>query len=246
MKVLTIGSSSSGNATLVFNATARILIDAGVAVKTVIEKTGMDKFDACFVSHEHGDHIKSAGALGRKTKVPIYINNLVYEDKQDLFKNCTIVNVDGITPITIGDMTVQPFSTKHDAKFSLGFTISDSTGKLCYLTDTGSISKVITNATKDCTTLFIECDYDEESMKEFTGYDDMLKARITSDYGHLSTQQTLEFIGTFDLDKIRNVIIGHLSSNTNSPELVRQRIQARFPKYVAKFHVAPLDYTLDV
>ena len=57
MKLLPVGSSSSGNATLIFNDTTYILVDCGVSAKKVFQITGRKSFDALFISHEHGKKI---------------------------------------------------------------------------------------------------------------------------------------------------------------------------------------------
>lgn len=246
MHVVTIGSSSAGNATLIYNDDTSILLDCGISVKTILEKIGNRIPNAVLISHEHGDHIKTAGAFGRKTKVPIYVNDVIVQDEVELFKNCTTLDITETTTVQIGSMSIKPFSTKHDARHSLGFVFTDKDTKFCYLTDTGSISKTIREAIKDCNSYFIECDYDEEIMSTFEDYSQELKDRITSNFGHLSTQQALELVKELDIDRIKVVIIGHLSQRTNSPEKVKQRIQEQFPQQIAKFHIAPFSGSLEV
>jgi phosphoribosyl 1,2-cyclic phosphodiesterase len=55
------------------------LIDAGVSGKRIIEalcSIGENPSDisAVLISHEHSDHIRSAGIISRKLDVPIYAN----------------------------------------------------------------------------------------------------------------------------------------------------------------------------
>lgn len=239
LQILTIGSSSSGNSTLVYNEDTHILIDCGVSMKSVLEKTARTSFDGLFLSHMHSDHTRGAGPLGRKTEVPIYINDLAFQEKSELFTDCEIINISEGVLTTLGSMQILPFSTKHDATASFGFIVKDKDATLGYLTDTGSISKVIREAMAPCTSLFIEMDYDEELIETYEGYDDLLKDRIKSDYGHLGTQQALDFISEFDISKLRSIIIGHISPRTNSPELVWKHISSRFDEYISKFYIAP-------
>lgn len=226
MKILPIGSSSSGNSTMIYNDDTHILIDCGVSMRSVIEKTGRREFDALLLSHEHSDHITGAGPIGRKTQVPIYIHEVVYEAKKDLFDGCVIKHMDETSVIQIGSFVIKPFSTKHDAKHPLGFVIEEpATGViLCYLTDTGNISKTMREATKNCNAFFLECDYDDQLILDYDGYDQLLKDRIMSNFGHLSNKQALEFIQTFNLDAIKAVVFGHISPRTNNPEKVLERV----------------------
>ncbi len=245
MNIISIGSSSGGNSTLVYNDTTAILIDSGVPVKQVLEKSGRKTFDALLVSHEHGDHIKTAGALARKTKTPIYISDRTAErwkvKHPDDFNSCTLHDFTDTTVLTLGNMTIRGFSTKHDAAHSLGFVLEEPGTKFCYLTDTGSVSKSMFETIKDCDAYFIECDYDEELMKTYEEYGQDLKDRITSNFGHLSTQQMLELVEDLGVTRARRFIVGHLSSRTNNPEKVKERIAAKFPANLDKFTIAPFD-----
>ena len=245
MQIISVGSSSNGNSTLIFNDTAAILLDSGISVKQVLEKTKRSQFDALLISHSHGDHIKTAGALGRKTKVPIFINTLEAQKWTkkhiDDFHDCVLHDITDTSVLTFGNITVRPFSTKHDSAHSLGFIFEEPGTKFCYLTDTGSISKSMMAALKDANSYFVECDYDQELMAAYDGYGQDLKDRITSNFGHLSTQQVMELIGELDITRVRKFIIGHLSPRTNSPEKVMERLSEKFPQNLDKFIIAPFD-----
>ena len=241
MKVLPIASSSSGNATLIFNDNTHILIDAGVAAKKILEASGRKSFDALFISHSHGDHISGAGPLGRKTKVPIYINEIEYKSKENEFTSCIIKYIDETSVITIGDFIVKPFSVKHDSKHPLGFVIEEpsTSTKLAYITDSGAISKTMRLATKECNAVYIEADYDVDLLEKYSEYDQFLKDRISSNFGHLSNEQALEYISTYDINILKAVIIGHISERTNTPEKIMEHVKAKFPGYENKFKIAP-------
>jgi hypothetical protein len=49
-----------------------------------------------------------------------------------------------------------------------------------------------------------------------------------------------------DITKIEHIVIGHLSSTTNSKELVLKRFAAAFPGYMSKFIVAPFEGALEI
>jgi phosphoribosyl 1,2-cyclic phosphodiesterase len=248
MKLLPVGSSSSGNATYIFNDDTHILIDCGISAKRVLERTGRTSFDALFISHEHSDHITGAGPLARKIKVPLYMHSVVHQAKLDTLTNCTVNLIDETSVIQVGSFIIRPFSTKHDAKHSMGFVVEEPAAKvsLCYLTDTGSISKTMREQTKNCNAFFIECDYDEDLMEAYDGYDQLLKDRVTSHFGHLGTLQALEFLQSFDLEKIKAIVIGHISPRTNSPDKVKERINEKVAAYKDKFMIAPFDQPLQL
>src|SRR5688572_18159031 len=79
MRLCVLGSGSSGNSTFVEHQSTRLLIDAGLRAKEIIERlAGINvdpsTLDGIFISHEHQDHIGGAGPLARKFKIPIYIS----------------------------------------------------------------------------------------------------------------------------------------------------------------------------
>jgi phosphoribosyl 1,2-cyclic phosphodiesterase len=247
MFIRTIASSSNGNSTYIYNENTHIIVDCGIAAREILAKTSRTTFDAIFITHGHSDHIKSAGALGRKTKSTVYSLPSYLKLKASKFKNCTTTPIDVTQTYQIGSIEVKPFSTLHDSMHgSVGFTFKDVNSKFCFITDTGSISRLMKVTIADCNSYFMESDYDEALMEAYDKYDRMLKDRITSDVGHLSNQQAIEYIQTLDLAKVKVIILGHLSKNTNSPECLKELIAKTFPDYTQKFHIAPLAYDLEV
>lgn len=244
MKILPIASSSSGNCTYISTEDAHILIDAGVPVKKIIHNTGRDKFDAIIISHEHSDHIKSAGPAGRKFKCPVYMHEWSYNAKKHLFQDVTMVDLKPSDVLKFGDLEIKTFSTKHDAKYTFGFLITDTTHNktLCYVTDTGIITPLMRQYMANADAYLIETDYDVQMLKDYEDYSDYLKERIASAYGHLSTDDALDGLEKIGIDKTSFVIFAHLSDRTNRPDKVLKAAKDKFPKYPGTFHIAP---TLD-
>lgn len=234
MKVKLLHSSSSGNCTIVEGENTKLMIDAGLSYKRIKEAYGEDpKLDALLITHEHSDHISGAGIVARKTECPIYIPEKSYLAKEKLFNDCSINYIEGGQTIEIGDFTISAFSTRHDSEASNGYVITENATmkKFGFLTDTGGITKLIRDALSDCDGYFIEADYDEDELEKCAEYDDILKERIKSPYGHLSNQQSLEYVNTYlNLEKATFVAFGHLSKNTNSPEILQSRIEYFIPK----------------
>jgi len=242
-----LASSSSGNACLIKSGETKILIDAGISYKQlcILSKETLIP-DAIFVTHEHGDHINGVGITARKTQCKIYIPKDSYHAKQHLFSGIPSSDLyfinGGQSYIVNDELKIFVFSTRHDSKASVGYVVEElKTGyKLGYLTDTGFITTTIKKALRNCDIYFLEADYDEEELEKTSEYDDYLKERIKSTFGHLSNQTTIEYLNTeVDLDKVRNIILGHLSGTTNSRELLTSQINEEFPNYMEKFIIAP-------
>ncbi len=226
-------SSSSGNSLLVIGDKETIMIDCGVTYKKIKEiYSDIDKVDKLFITHSHQDHISGAGVIGRKFKCDIYLSEFAYETKKSLFNNCKINIIKGGDEILTKEFKIFSFSTKHDSHDSLGFKITElsSNDKFAFVTDTGIITKLIKTSIADANIYFFESDYDEELILTYDGYDDILKERIRSPLGHLSNQQTLEYIKTLDIENTKLILLGHLSRNTNSPDQLQKRIKELLPE----------------
>ena len=77
VKFISLASGSSGNCYYIGTEKYGILIDAGIAVRTIkkgLKEAGisMEMIRAVFVTHDHADHIKAVGGLGEKLNIPIY------------------------------------------------------------------------------------------------------------------------------------------------------------------------------
>ncbi len=229
MKVKFLCSGSEGNATLITGKKETIMIDAGPSYKT-LKKTNNDQdlvLDYLFITHEHSDHIKGAGIVGRKTNCIIYIPEKCYDEKIDLFNDCHVEFIEGGETVDLMEFTVKAFSTRHDSVDAVGYIVTEKSTnkKFAFLTDTGVITALIKDHVKDCNVFFIESDYDEEELEKNAEYSGELKERIKSPYGHLSNQESLKFISSLSPTNISWVALGHLSKKTNSPEILQERIK---------------------
>ena len=244
MKLISIASSSKGNCTIVSDGEVNILIDCGTSAKQVALKSELDSFDALFISHEHSDHIGGAGVMGRKYNMPIYIHEDSHKAiKKGHFKNCDVHFWAPGEDITIGKLTIHNFTSRHDSVYSYGFIVESEGKKLGYLTDSGSISRLMRENLTGCDAYFLEADYEHDTLMNHEDYDPLLKERISSDWGHLSNDQIVKFLEELDIadSQPEFIVFGHLSDKTNSPEIVLKKVKKTFPKWDMKnIHIAPL------
>lgn len=246
MKINVLASTSEGNCTHIQTDKASILLDVGISAKKIFELSGTDLFDAAFISHEHADHIKGLGPLGRKTDIMIYINELSYNRISDKLDKCNITLWKPGTSIKIGDLTVDNFSTKHDSVNSYGFIVDDGNKKLGYLTDSGCWTKLMSKHLTGCNAYIIEADYDYDMLMEYDDYDEILKERISSNWGHLGNEQTMGLIKHLNISNPDFIGFAHLSPRTNTSELVKKAAAKAFPDWdESKFHICPAKFILE-
>jgi phosphoribosyl 1,2-cyclic phosphodiesterase len=251
MKIHSIASSSSGNATRIYNDSSSFLIDCGISKKQLYSNEKFD-VDAIFITHEHSDHIKGVNVLYNATGCKVYVYESVYNNKIDKFNNIDkedLIFINAGEEIILNDFVIKPFSTRHDVENSVGFVITETptNKKFGFLTDSGSITKLIKTELENCDGLFIESDYDEDELEKFADYSIELKTRIKSPWGHLSNKQAMDYIKeNVDINNIKFILVGHLSPRTNSPDIVMSYINEYFPDNKNKFIICPTESELEL
>ena len=155
MKVQTIASGSKGNCTIVLCNDTNLIIDMGISyltLKNSLEENSLsfDNFNGILITHCHKDHTKGLSSLIKKTNIPVYIPEKMYDSIKEYvpYPRCIIIDDE----FYINDVKINLLHTSHDAPCSVGFIIRNNDKSLVYITDTGYISRKILNniVGKDC------------------------------------------------------------------------------------------------
>jgi len=222
-----IASGSSGNSIYFGSGRTKILIDAGLSGKKIqdalkdIGVSGKD-ISGIFVTHEHIDHVKGIGVLSRRFDIPVYategtwnampssVGEIKPQNKRLVFEN---------TEIVINDLRVKPYSIPHDALEPVGYSVSVDNFKASVATDIGHVTENIMENIKDCDLLLLESNHDIDMLKNGT-YPYPLKKRILGKNGHLSNDMAGKLLAwaVCQNSKLRNVFLGHLSKENNTPD----------------------------
>lgn len=217
MKVCTLASGSSGNSLYIETAYSRILVDAGISMRQIklrLANIGVDigDLDAVIISHEHSDH---SHAINRMD-LPVYVS----ESTTDLWKDkvMQLYEFDSQTTFEFKDLSITPFSVPHDAIDPVGFTISDGSKQIGIATDIGSVTGLVIEKLKGSNMLIIESNHDSETLMN-SSYPWQLKQRIKSRLGHLSNNQTSWLLEKVFHSGLEHIILAHLSTVNNSPEI---------------------------
>ena len=77
-------SGSTGNSLFLQSDNSKVLIDAGVSAKKIIEalasfNVNVEDLNAIVVTHEHSDHIQSLGTLSKKYNIPVYATKETFD-----------------------------------------------------------------------------------------------------------------------------------------------------------------------
>jgi len=221
MKFCVLGSSSSGNSTLIMENGTSILVDAGLPVgytsSKIREITSSDSLDAIFVSHEHSDHTRSLFPLAKRYSCPVYLSQPVYWYLGKRNDHEVRRLSDGV-PVDVGDIRVTPFIVPHDAIDPFGFIVEGLEGSLGIVTDLGRVDDNICSRLRNMQGLVVESNYDPDMLVNGR-YPNYLKKRILDGTGHLSNQQCSELLSEVVGPETLEIVLAHLSEENNDPLL---------------------------
>ena len=203
----------------------RLLVDAGLSFRDTCNRLasiGEDptKLDAILITHEHSDHVCGLPRLAKKLDIPIYITHLTapaidwlgYTPKLELFQA-------GAT-LTIGDIEIDSFTIPHDARDPIGFCLRSQGVKFGVATDLGYVTDSIRFHLRRADLLLLESNHDIEMLK-VGPYPWSVKQRVMSRVGHLSNDSACDFILRDFESCVSTLILGHLSTHNNHPEIAR-------------------------
>lgn len=219
-------SSSSGNCTYIGDERSGILIDAGVSCKRIcaaLADSGIETsaVKGVFVTHTHSDHISGLKVLTKRLGVPVYSlgGNLEILAKGDkVSPECDLREING-KPVTAGGFEVEAFPTPHDTPVSCGFRMTAPSGASCAVcTDLGTVTEEIHRQLVKCRLVLLESNYDPEMLR-CGSYPEDLKARISSDRGHLSNGDCGRELARLAKAGVYSFVLGHISQQNNTPQL---------------------------
>jgi phosphoribosyl 1,2-cyclic phosphodiesterase len=217
-----LASGSRGNALLVSTPDTAILVDAGlsgVELQRRMAVVGQDPADlsAIVITHEHIDHVRGAGVLGRRFNIPVYISSATHQACTGLGHVPELNYFDCGTRFDIQDLILNPFSISHDASDPAGLTLTWQSCKIGIATDLGVVTNLVRTHLSGSSVLYLESNHDPEMLINGS-YPWHLKQRIQSRTGHLSNNDAGTLLADLYHDQLHHVILAHLSEENNRPE----------------------------
>ncbi len=234
MLIFCYASSSLGNLYRVVSDSFRtqLLIECGLPIKDIRKCLGtqMNKIDGVLVSHEHKDHSKAIHEF-LKVGIDIYTSKgtltAIRAEKSPYIHFCESGKV-----INIGDITVLPFKTNHDATEPLGFVLRDTEDIVLFATDTYNIEYFINGVTK----LMIECNHSYEIIDKKVAAGTLDKKRAERLIrSHFSFENLKNWLKRNDLTGLKEIYLLHLSKTNANPVQFRKEIEelTGVPTYIA-------------
>ncbi len=242
MQTFSLNSGSNGNAIYVEADGVRLLFDAGISGSLAQQRLshyGRDirDVDAVIISHDHIDHIRSAGIYQRKFGLPVYVTQATLAATW-----CRLGPMTDVRHFRSGDslsfdrVTVFTIPTAHDAADGVAFVVECDGRRLGILTDLGHPFDGLQEALESVHAAYLECNYDPEMLRSGP-YPVQLQARIRGPGGHLSNDDSAVLLRNCGRERPSWVAVAHLSEENNRPELAVSAQQGAvgrdYPVYLA-------------
>ena len=213
------------------------MIDSGVSGKKIVEaldsiNVNPNEIDAILITHEHSDHVQSVGTFSKKFNIPVYANSKTWSKipkEAEKISNENIFTFKMSEDFVVGDLVIHPFRTPHDAIESCGFNISDGNIKISIATDLGHVTPEIKSCLKGSKFALLESNYEPEVLR-ICSYPSLLKSRIAGPNGHLSNNMAGQLISDLIESGLATVMLGHLSKESNFPEMAYETVLSELEK----------------
>ncbi len=240
---LTVVASGSRANCYLLNINDRIIIiEAGVTIACLKKALNFDfsKVAACLVTHEHQDHAKCVRDL-LKIGIPVYCSKGT-AIALNIEENYNYKRLEAYKKIVIdGGTSIYPIEAQHDANEPLCFAIKNNTiGTLLFATDTYYIKDIIKNVNH----LFIECNYDSQTMEN--NKEISFKQRNRLLVSHCELQQTKAILKANANPLLANVLLLHASQTNLDTIRAKSEIKEELKEYNFNLKIAKKGIELDL
>jgi len=242
LRICSLASGSSGNATYIASDRTAILVDCGTSAREIearLGAIGVDpaRLDGILISHSHVDHYRSAGTIHARHGVPVYADPsaaraLAHRGMRTSWKRLRDVRP---IPERIGEIEIEALDTSHGFGDGEGrtvaFTFRHRRSRAAVVTDLGIVTPRIVAALRGVRAIVLEANYDEalvrRKLSEPAYAPDWHRLRwLLSDRGHLSNRQCAEALAAILTDEETHVFLGHLSANHLDPRQDNNGVRA--------------------
>jgi phosphoribosyl 1,2-cyclic phosphodiesterase len=233
MKIKPIASGSSGNAYVVSDGKTSLLLEAGIPLSKI--KRGcnynLSNISAALITHEHGDHAKSAQSLidagvdvymTEGTAKAIGVNGYRLHTWESYGKD----DSRSYSRLQIGSFMVRPFPSHHDAIEPVFYIIRSTETDECLLFITDSYYIDYTFKHYGVTHLMIEANFSDEELDNAVRDGRTPQGLAPRLYrSHMSIETCLKTIKANKSPELKEVWLLHLSGNNANAEDFKRQAQ---------------------
>ena len=225
LRVVVLGSGSGGNAVVVESGAARVLVDAGFSCRELerrMKRVGFDpkSLTDVLLTHEHEDHVRGVARFASRNRTRVWATRGTLagcELPPDVVARVEIL--ESGRKAEIGGFEVEPFQIPHDAREPVGYVLADGAGhRFGLVADLGCCSRLAWGRLRDLDLLVLETNHDLEMLRSGP-YPWSLKQRVAGRHGHLSNADAGDGLPELLGDRLRWVVLYHLSRINNTAAL---------------------------
>ncbi|WP_249672036.1 MBL fold metallo-hydrolase [Pseudomonas abieticivorans] len=224
MRFAVLGSGSQGNGTLIASNDTYVLVDCGFSLKETerrLARLGVSpqQLSAVVVTHEHADHVHGVGLLSRRYNLPVYMSRGTHRGLRKPVELAGFVACGDV--LQVGALSITVVSVAHDALEPTQYVFSDGARRFGVLTDLGSYCGRVMDSYQGLDALMIEANHCRDRLAR-GHYPMFLKQRVGGSLGHLNNHQAASLVAELGWQNLQHLVLAHLSSKNNLPELARQ------------------------
>lgn len=232
MKLIVIGSNSSGNGYALDDGKEILLLEAGCKYKDMSKAIGhrIDEVVGCITTHRHGDHFKYALEYSRNG-IPIFGCMDAVDSQPFEYGKKYVLETEKTTHL--GNYDIVPFNNYHDVEI-YGYLIRHpQMGIMLFSTDSYKIGLTI----RGINHFLIEANYEDSLLKENVHKGRISKAQ--SDrimLSHMSLNYCINYLRECEADKTaKTITLCHLSDRNSEQEMFRNAVAGAFgvPTFIA-------------
>ena len=238
-----LGSGSSGNAVLLDNGRAKLLIDNGLSYKQLCARAaiaGLSLENLCgiLVTHEHGDHVNGLGTLARKTGAPVYLTRGTYDAlPKRIGAMPKVFEFDAGTSWELDGFEIESYSVTHDAADPVCFAISSGGTKVGFAYDLGAVTQLVRARMMGAHALVLETNYCPRMLWD-GDYPVSVKERIQGRFGHLSNDDAARLLADVAHPGLQQVVLVHVSAQNNTPAQAESVVRDSLAAHPAQVYMA--------
>jgi len=223
-----LASGSRGNCVWLRGGEIEVLVDCGLSARQIEQRlaaVGKDpkQLRAIVCTHAHVDHVVGAAVLARRYGVEIYATASTLSRIPNSPPQERLREIQTSGSLRIDGLQVHSVPTPHDVAGSVALRFDDGESRVGLATDLGHPTPAITRLMSGLDGLILECNHDVEMLR-VGPYPAVLKRRIRSDVGHLSNDQSAEFLTALVHPGLQHLTLAHLSETNNSPDLAAESV----------------------